>query len=144
MRHSICAALAANIAFVVLALSFLLIFGRFIVAHWVGVAIADAATGVLPILAWASALSALSVTGCYALLAMGRARAPASLTVAGGLAMICSLTFFVPRFGLAGVAYSRLLPGCVALLVYIPLTDYLRKQRAHWEPGNQFSQCGEV
>ncbi len=129
LRRSIAAAFAANFTFVALALAVLLLFGRMILAHWMGASVAGAAASVLPIAACGSALAALSVTGSYALLAMGRPRAVAILNIVGGLAMAGALVLLIPRFGLAGVAFSRLLPGCVALLVYIPLASR-RMQRS--------------
>ncbi len=144
LRRAITAAFAANFAFVALALASLLLFGAFILRHWVGTSIADAAAGVLPAAAWSSALSALSVTGCYALLAMGRPKAVAILNIAGGLAMAAALALLIPRFGLAGVAYSRLLPGGVALLVYLPLADRLTRRSAAPDSVNRVSAFEEV
>ncbi|HEV2136046.1 MAG TPA: polysaccharide biosynthesis protein [Terracidiphilus sp.] len=128
LRRTIAIALAANFAFVALALASLLLFGNFILRHWVGITMADAAAGILPAAAWGSALSALAVTGCYTLLAIGRPKVVAFLNIAGGLIMAGALPLLIPRFGLAGVAYSRLLPGCAALLVYIPLTRQIAWQ----------------
>jgi O-antigen/teichoic acid export membrane protein len=127
LRRAVAVALAGNVTFVAIGLVSLLLFGRFILRHWVGITIADAAAGILPVAAWGSALSALAVTGCYTLLAMGRPKAVAFLNVAGGLMMAGALPLLISRFGLAGVAYSRLLPGCAALLVYIPLTSQIAK-----------------
>lgn len=131
LRRSIAIALAANFTFVALALCSLLLCGRFILTQWVGLTMANAAAGILPAAAWGSALSALAVTGCYTLLAIGRPKAVAILNVAGGLAMTGALFVSVPRFGLAGVAYSRLLPGCAALLVYVPLARQIARQSMH-------------
>lgn len=144
LRRAITAAFAANFTFVALALASLLLFGRFILRYWMGVSIAEAAASVLPTVAWGSALAALSVTGCYALLAMGRPKYVAILNVAGGLAMAVGLALLIPRFGLAGVAYSRLLPGIIALLVYIPLTDWLAKQSTPSDSVNRLSGFEEV
>lgn len=105
---------------------------------------ANAAEGILPAAAWGSALSALSVTGCYALLAMGRPRIVAVLNVAGGLAMAGALPLLIPRFGLAGIAYSRLLPGCAALLVYVPLTSQIVRQRVKADFASRLSMIEEA
>ncbi|HET7104570.1 MAG TPA: oligosaccharide flippase family protein [Terracidiphilus sp.] len=128
VRHSIGVAFTVNFIFVAMSLASLLLFGRFILRHWVGMDMANSAAEILPAAAWSSALSALSVTGCYALLAMGRPKPGAILNVTGGLAMAGALPLLIQRFGLAGVAYSRLLPGCAALLVYIPMIVHLTKQ----------------
>lgn len=144
LRRSIAIAFAANFIFVALALALLLLFGRFILVHWVGLTMADAAAGILPSAAWGSGLLAVSVTGCYAMLAMGRPRAVAILNVAGGLAMAGALPLLVSRFGLAGVAYSRLLPGCAALLVYIPLTSQLARRYVNSDSVSRLSIVEEA
>lgn len=128
LRRCIGVALAANFTFVALALASLLLFGSFMLRHWVGIPMADAAEKILPVAAWGSALSALAVTGGYTLLALGRPRAVAFFNIAGGVMMAGALPLLIPRFGLAGVACSRLLPGCAALLVYIPLTSHIARQ----------------
>lgn len=127
-RRAVVLALLSNFAFVAVALASLLLFGDFILRHWVGITMADAAAGILPVVAWGSALSALAVTGCYTLLATGRPKAVAFLNVAGGLMMAGALLLLTPPLGLVGVAYSRLLPGCAALLIYIPLTRQMSRQ----------------
>ena len=139
LRRSIAVALAGNLTFVAIGLISLLLFGPFILRHWVGSTMADAAAGILPAAAWGSALSALAVTGCYTLLAMGRPKAVAFLNIAGGLAMAGALPVLIPRFGLAGVAYSRLLPGCAALLVYIPLSSQIARRSMNSDSTNQLS-----
>lgn len=141
LRRTIAVALAANSAFVALALACLLLFGKFILTHWVGITMADAAAGILPVAAWGSALSALAVTGCYTLLAIGRPKAVAFFNIAGGLMMAGALPLLTSRFGLAGVAYSRLLPGCAVLLVYVPLTSQLAKQ---WTIGDSVNRLSMV
>lgn len=105
---------------------------------------ADAAVGILPAAAWGSALSALAVTGCYALLAIGQPKAVAFVNIAGGVVMAVALRLLISRFGLAGVAYARLLPGCMALLVYIPLCSHIAKLHKNPEPVEQFMNLEEV
>lgn len=144
VRRSIAVAFGANFIFVAVTLASLLLFGDFILRHWVGITMANAAEGILPAAAWGSALSALSVTGCYALLAMGRPRMVAVLNVAGGLAMAGALPLLIPRFGLAGIAYSRLLPGCAALLVYVPLTSQIARQRVKADFASRLSMIEEA
>ncbi|HWT65835.1 MAG TPA: hypothetical protein VN151_06950, partial [Terracidiphilus sp.] len=124
LRRTITTVFAANLAFVLGALTILLAFGSAILRLWMGTPIAADAGGVLPIVAWGAALSALSVTGCYALLAAGRPANVAALSIVGATAMAIALMQSA-RFGLRGIAYSRLLPGCVSMLIYIPLARYL-------------------
>lgn len=144
LRRSIAVALAGNFTFVAIGLASLLLFGNFILRHWVGITMADAAAGILPAAAWGSALSALAVTGCYTLLAIGRPKAVAFFNIAGGAMMTVALPLLIPRFGLVGVAYSRLLPGCAALLVYIPLTIHIARQYMNSESADRLSMPEEA
>lgn len=142
IRTSILAALAGNSAFVALTLWVLLFFGNRILRAWAGASVADAGGGILPALAWGSALSAFSITGCYALLALGRPKAVAILNVAGALMMVAALPMLIAREGLAGIALSRLLPGCAAMLVYIPLAWRIMKRSTRSDSPNQISAIG--
>jgi hypothetical protein len=58
--------------------------------------------------------------------------------------MAGALTLLIPRFGLAGIAYSRMLPGCVTLLVYVPLADRLTKRSTAPDSVNRPSALEEV
>jgi O-antigen/teichoic acid export membrane protein len=98
----------------------------------------------LPAAAWGSALSALSITGSYSLLALGKPRAVTMLSILGGGAMAAALALLVPRYGLMGIALSRLLPGILALLVYIPLAALLMKQSAPSNSAEKRPLCEEV
>jgi len=144
LRGPILGSLAANFAFAGLALAILLLYGTFILRLWAGPSVAQAASGVLPAAIWGSALSALSVTGSYSLLALGRPRTVAILNIFGGLAMTATLALLVPRCGLAGIAYSRLLPGFVAMLVYIPLANQPMWRIGQPDSTNRISICEEV
>lgn len=144
LRRSIAVALAGNLTFVAIGLISLLLFGPFILRHWVGRTMGDAAAEILPAAAWGSALSALAVTGCYTLLAMGRPKAVAFLNIAGALAMAGALPALISRFGLAGVAYGRLLPGCTTLLVYLPLSSHITWKHTRPDSGERLSMLEEA
>lgn len=134
LRRGIRIALAANLLFVLAAISCLMVFGNSILRLLGGEAIARAGGPLLPIIALGSAVSALSVTGCYSMLALGRVRTVALLNVLGGMAIICSAPWLLPRFGIAGMGYARLLYGPIVLLVYIPLFVLLARTDAHKVP----------
>lgn len=127
LRTKIGIVAASNVVFVGASLAGLLLFGEPILRLWAGSSIATAASQVLPVVAWGSSLAAVSVTGNYALLALGRPKVATTLTAAGGIFMIAALFLMVPRFGLQGVAFSRLIPGCTAVLIYIPLYRYVAR-----------------
>jgi O-antigen/teichoic acid export membrane protein len=143
LRRTIAMVFAANLVFVLGALAILLVFGGVVLRLWMGTSMATAAGSVLPIVAWGAALSALSVTGCYALLAAGRPASVAALSVAGGAAMAIALSQSA-HFGLSGIAYSRLLPGCMSMLVYIPLVRYLTQDMNARKAVEHTSMLGEA
>jgi O-antigen/teichoic acid export membrane protein len=119
MRRWILKAFAANAAFAAVALSALLFSGNAILSAWGGASLASAGAPLLPAIAWSAALSSLSVTGCYSLLALG-------------FAMFAAIPILTRHYELAGIAYARLLFGPATLLVYLPLFFSLtnRTQRA--------------
>lgn len=135
---------AVNLAFVAVALTILLLYGTVMLRLWAGPIVARDAASILPAAAWGSALSALSITGSYSLLALGRPRAVTLLSILGGLAMAAALALLVPRYGLMGIALSRLLPGLLALLVYIPLAALLMKRPAPSDAADKRELCEEV
>ncbi len=144
LMRAILGTFAANFCFACAALAVLLLYGETILRLWAGSVVAHDAVTVLPAAAWGSALSALSVTGSYSLLALGRPRAVTMLSILGGLVMAAALALLTPRYGLTGIALSRLLPGMVTLLVYIPLAAMLMKQPGTPVTGDRHSVCEEA
>lgn len=121
LRRFILRALAVNIAFVLTTLGVLLVFGETILRIWGGPSIASAAGALLPAIASSAALSALGVTGCYALLALGKPRFVTLVNLGGGLAMLLLFPVLIRHYELAGIVYGKLLFAPTALLVYFPL-----------------------
>jgi O-antigen/teichoic acid export membrane protein len=144
LRRGVLITAAANTSFVLVALATLLLCGRSILHFWAGESIAAAGSPLLPVIAWSSALSALGVTGCYSLLALGRPGMVTAFNVAGGLAMMGAIALLVPHFGLAGVAYGRLFFGPSVLFLYVPLLMALSPQSAQSDTSAEMSVCKEV
>jgi hypothetical protein len=71
-------------------------------------------------------LSSLSIAGCYSMLALGHPRTVALLNLFGGGMMLVSIPLLMHRYGLNGMAMSRLLYGPMMLLVYLPSYLLLR------------------
>jgi O-antigen/teichoic acid export membrane protein len=127
VRRGVAIAFTANLLFVSFGLLGLLLFGNQVLRIWGGDAIAEDGARLLPAIASSAALSALSVTGTYSMLALGHVRMVTLLNVIGGLVMLCSTHWLLPRFGLEGMGYARLLYGPFALMVYIPLVVVLMR-----------------
>jgi O-antigen/teichoic acid export membrane protein len=127
IRRGMTLAFMANFFFVSIAWLGLLLFGNEILRMWGGEAIAQNGARLLPAIASSAALSALSVTGTYSMLALGHVRIVTLLNVMGGLAMLGSMHWLLPRFGLEGMGYARVLYSPFTLMIYVPLAAMLMR-----------------
>jgi O-antigen/teichoic acid export membrane protein len=128
MRRAVLVAFVANLFLVAAGVSVLLLLGSHALYAWGGAAIARDAKRIFIPIVWSSALLGLSVTGTYAMLALGRVRTVTWLNLGGGIAMVLLIIWLLPRFGGYGVAMARLCYGPITLLVYIPLAFSLRSR----------------
>jgi len=127
MRRTVLAAVAVNWVAVALAAAPLLLFGHTILRVWGGPAIARTGSAILPFVLCGTALSALSVAGSYAMLAIGRVRLVTCLNLAASAAMIAAVFLLLPPYGIRGMAFARLVYGPITLGVYVPLfAQFLR------------------
>jgi O-antigen/teichoic acid export membrane protein len=105
-----------NIAFVAILSAPLILFGRQILALWMGPVFAQQGHIVLAYLAVANACLGASVASHYILLALGQARFVASVNVLGGVLSLGCIALLMPHYGLPGAAMGRLLyAGAIAL-----------------------------
>jgi O-antigen/teichoic acid export membrane protein len=98
---------------------------------WAGSTIANSAKGIVVPVVLGSALMGLSVTGTYAMQALGLFRAVALISLGGRAAMLVLMIVLLHHMGLRGLAAARLCYGLFALIVYVPLLRELggaRKQ----------------
>lgn len=121
LQRPVLFSLGANLLLVASGTAFLLTFGAALLRVLGGKAVSLAGTPILPLIIVSTALPALSVTGSYALLALGRARAVTLFNLAGGALMVLLIPLLLPRFGMYGMAMARMAYGPVTLLVYVPL-----------------------
>jgi len=127
LRRTILVAFGANLFVVTACSALLFIFGGALLRFLGGDAISRIGTPNLPLIIVSTALPALSVTGSYALLALGRVRAVTLFTLAGGALMMLVIPFLLPRYGMYGMALARMFYGPITLLVYIPLAAELMR-----------------
>lgn len=99
----------------------LLEFGDRLIQLWAGAAVAKEASWILPLIVISSALMGLSVTGTYAMQALGLFRTVAIISLSGRAAMLFLMLYMLHHMGLHGLAQARLCYGAVSLLVYLPL-----------------------
>lgn len=121
MRRTMLMAVAVNWVTVAAGTALLWLFGHDILRAWGGAEIANVGGPVLPIVLCSTAISALSITGCYGMLAMGRVQLVTWLNLAAAGLMVLAMFRLLPAYGIRGMAIARLVYGPVTLGVYVPL-----------------------
>lgn len=144
MRRAVALTLGANVLLATACALPLLALGNRILTIWAGQSMAQTGRPILPYLVCGSALQALSVTGTYTLLALGKVRVATLLNLGGGAAMIAATPWLLPKYGAHGMAVARLLCGPISLLVYIPLTAMLFHAARPPKPSAAGSVCEET
>jgi O-antigen/teichoic acid export membrane protein len=127
MKRLVLKVFISNLLLVAFGAGILLLVGDRLIRIWAGPAVALSAAPILPPIVLGSALMGLSVTGTYALQALGHFRTVAYISLAGNGSMLLLMLDLLHRHGLPGLALSRLCYGAVALLVYLPLIRLLNK-----------------
>jgi O-antigen/teichoic acid export membrane protein len=107
----------------------LIVFSKSVLRLWMGTVFAEQNSSILAIVAVSFSLLALNITGHYALLALEQVRLVAMLNLAGGAAMLVAMVLLIPRLGLVGAAFGRVLYGPVTLLMYLRLRAALSSSR---------------
>src|SRR5262249_51217889 len=107
MRRTMLTAVVINWVAVAAGTALLLYFGDSILRTWGGVEIARLGRPVLPIVLCSTALSALSITGCYGMLAMGRVQLVTWLNLAAAGLMVAAMFRLLPAYGIRGMAIAR-------------------------------------
>ncbi|WP_213805480.1 oligosaccharide flippase family protein [Granulicella sp. dw_53] len=126
LRGVILKVFTLNLVVVLVATVAVLLLGPYFLRAWMGEVIAKSATAVLSPIVWSFSLLGLSVTGYYAMLALGRVQVVTLLNIAGGAAMLLLMGLLLPFIGIRGVAAARLIYGAITLLMYVPLFRLLR------------------
>ncbi|RRA49624.1 lipopolysaccharide biosynthesis protein [Acidipila sp. EB88] len=88
---------------------------------WIGPAVAKNAISILPLIVIGAALSGLSVTGTYAMQALGLFRTVACISLGSRALLLLLMLFMLRTHGLRGLAVARTCYGALSLLVYVPL-----------------------
>lgn len=129
LTKTVLLALAANAASVVVgAVSVLVLSGR--VLHLLATdEIAQAGAELIPWVLAGPVILALSVTGSYAMVALGRVRTVATLNIAACVALVTFTAGLLQYRGVLAIAEGRILFALVTLGVYIPLWRELRSLR---------------
>jgi O-antigen/teichoic acid export membrane protein len=126
LKRTLLKAFACNLLLVACGAALLLVTGPRLIRLWAGPAVANSATKILLPIVLGSALMGLSVTGTYAMQALGHFRTVALISLGSRTAMLLMMIELLRHMGLPGLALSRLCYGSVALLVYLPLLGRLK------------------
>jgi O-antigen/teichoic acid export membrane protein len=126
LRKTLWVTLSANLLLVSIGAGTLLIFSDKILQMLATEAIARACVPLLPSVLASSALLALSVSGTYAMLALGRVRPVTLINVGGAMALLIVIALFLRGFGVMAIVGARLVFAFISLLVYVPLLQELR------------------
>ena len=130
LQQTLRKAFAINLLIVAIGAALLLAFGQRLLQAWAGTAIAQTAAPFFPLVIIGSTLLGLSVTGTYALLALGKVRSVAWLSISTGVAMLLMMVWLLPRNGVQGLATARLFYGLSSLLLYVPLLRSLASRHS--------------
>lgn len=125
LRRSILTAFMCNLFLVVCGTGFLLTFGSHLLSIWAGPEVGRDAAQIFPLIVLGSALSGLSVTGTYAMHALGLFRMVAYISVGSRSAMLLLMLYLLHHHGLHGLAVSRACYGAATLPIYAPLIRQL-------------------
>jgi len=121
LKRTLLKAFACNLALVTCGAGLLLFEGPRFIRLWAGPEVAASAAKIMVPIIVGSAFTGLSVTGTYAMQALGLFRTVAVISLGSRAAMLLLMIELLRHMGLQGLALSRLCYGSVALLVYLPL-----------------------
>jgi O-antigen/teichoic acid export membrane protein len=121
LKRTLLKAFAANVLLVVCGAGSLILAGDRLIRLWAGPAVAISAKGIFIPIVLGSALMGLSVTGTYAMQALGLFRTVALISLGGRAAMLVLMIYLLHHMGLRGLATARVCYGLIALIVYLPL-----------------------
>ena len=133
LKHILLKAFLCNLVLVACGAGVLLLAGNELIRIWAGPEVARRAARILLPIVVGTALMGLSVTGTYAMQALGRFRTVALINLGGRAAMLLLMIELLRHQGLQGLALSRVFYGSVSLLVYLPLLRELRSGEKAWE-----------
>lgn len=131
LKHTLLKVFLCNVLIVACGAGLICVCGPRLIQAWAGSEVARQAASILPLIVLGSAFTGLSVTGTYAMLALGHFRTLAFLGLSSRVAMLLLMAFLVHQNGIFGLATSRVFYGLSALLLYLPLVRHLETGAAN-------------
>lgn len=144
LRQTLLKAFACNLLLVACGAGLLLLTGERLLKIWAGPTVAQSAARIFAPIVLGSALMGLSVTGTYALQALGHFRTVALVSLGGRAVMLMVMIYLLHHMGLRGLATARTWYGAIALLVYVPLLHRLRTGKRHVSPISSIAVPREI
>ena len=132
--HVLRTAVLFNLGAAIASVLFTVLFGRLVLNHWIGTEAGRAAAALLPLMAAATGLMALSIPAYYAALALEQVRVLATICLAAAISALVLIRMFTPVFGVNGAVYARAGYGLIMLLSYLPLSGFLFGSRRRFAP----------
>ncbi|HEX3968960.1 MAG TPA: oligosaccharide flippase family protein [Edaphobacter sp.] len=129
IRRKVALAIKVNLILVGILSIPVAVFGRHILALWLGPAFGQQPPFMLATIACGFAFLGMNVTAHYALLAVGHVRVVTYLNLLAGIVMLLLMVVLIRGFGLQGAALARLVYGPITCLAYFQL------YRVIWRPG---------
>lgn len=126
LKRTLLKVFACNVLLVASGAGMLLLIGNRLIKAWAGAVVAHNAAQILPPIVIGVSLMGLGVTGTYAMLAFGRFRTVAVISLASRGGMLLIMTGFIRHGGLQGLADARICYGLLSLLLYVPLFRRLK------------------
>jgi O-antigen/teichoic acid export membrane protein len=109
----------------------LIVFGSDILTAWIGPAFGQQPPLMFPTIVFSFALLGMNVTAHYALLAVGHVRVVTYLNLLAGIVMLLVMAMLLPKHGLQGAAWARLVYGPITCLAYFYLYRIIWRAEPH-------------
>jgi Na+-driven multidrug efflux pump len=126
LRRTLVVASFANLFLVLFGAGILWLFSDRLLHLLASDEIARSSAQLLPLVLAGPVLLALSVTGSYVMVALGRVRTVAMVNVLASLAVVIVSGCFLRSYGVTAIAAARIAFALIALSVYVPLVRQIR------------------
>ena len=131
IRRKVIMAFKVNVALVGALSLPLIVFGNRILTAWIGPAFGQQPPLMFSTVVFSFALLGMNVTAHYALLAVGHVRVVTYLNLSAGIVMLLVMAMLLPKHGLQGAAWARLVYGPITCLAYFYLYRIIWRAEPH-------------
>jgi O-antigen/teichoic acid export membrane protein len=133
IRRKVILAFKVNGSLVLVFSAPLIVLGNRFLSLWIGPSFTQQPPLVFFTIAWSFAFLGMNVTAHYALLAAGHVRVVTYLNLLAGILMLLIMTLLIPKYGLLGAAFARLIYGPITCLAYVRLYKMTHRAKPNTE-----------